>query len=63
MLQSLLINSYKTELHFGVKHLKIDKSMCVLYSFVWNYVKYTNTEGFCRDSHKFIRYTLKEAIP
>ena len=40
-----------TQLHFGVKQLKIDRTMGVLYSFGWNHVKYANMEGFCRDSH------------
>ena len=40
------------QLHFGVKQLKIGKTMGVLHSFVWNYVKYANMEGFCRDSRK-----------
>ena len=33
----------------------IDKTTGVLYSFVWNYVKYANMErieGFRRDGHK-----------
>ena len=38
------------QLHFGIKQLKIDKTMGVLHSFVWNYVKYTNMEGFHRDT-------------
>ena len=33
------------QLHFGVKQLKIERSVDVLYSFVWNHVKYTNMEG------------------
>ena len=40
-----------TQLHFGVKQLKIDRTMGVLYSFGWNHVKYANMEGFRRDSH------------
>ena len=39
------------QVHFGVKQLKIGKTMGVLYSFAWNYVKYANMEGFHRDSH------------
>ena len=39
------------KLHFGVKQMKIGESMDVLHSFTWNYVKYANMEGFCRDSH------------
>ena len=39
------------KLHFGVKQLNIGETMGVLHSFVWNYVKYTNMEGYCRDSH------------
>ena len=38
------------QLHFGIKQLKICKTR-VLHSFVWNYVKYFNMEGFHRDSH------------
>ena len=38
-------------LHFGVKQLIIRKIIGVLQSFVCNYVKYVNVEGFCRDSH------------
>ena len=30
---------------------KIAESMGVLQSFVQNYVKYANMEGFCKDSH------------
>ena len=39
------------QLHFGVKQLKIGKTMGVLDSSAWNYVKYANMEGFCRDIH------------
>ena len=39
------------QLHFGVKQLKIGKTTGVLYSFVWNFVKYTNMKSFRRDSH------------
>ena len=39
------------QLHFEVKQLKILKTMGVLHSFVWNFVKYANMEGFHRDSH------------
>ena len=39
------------QLHFGAKQTKLGKSMDVLHSFAWNYVKYTNMVGFCRDSH------------
>ena len=39
------------QLHFGVKQLNIGKIIGVLQSFVWNYVKYANMEGFRRDSH------------
>ena len=39
------------QLHFGAKQLKIDKTMCVLHSFVQNYVKYANTEDFHKNSH------------
>ena len=39
-------------IHFGVKQLKIGRTMGVLYSFVWDHVNYANMEGFCRDSHK-----------
>ena len=42
------------QLHFGVKQLKIGKTMGVLHSSTWNYVKYANMEGFCRDSHIYI---------
>ena len=47
------------QLHFGVKQLKIGKTMGALHSFVWNYVKYTNMEGFCRDCYKFIQICYK----
>ena len=46
------------QLHFGVKQWKIDRTMSVLYLFVWNYVKYANMEGFCRDSHKCHEYSV-----
>ena len=39
------------KLHCSGNQLKIGKTMGVLNSFVWNYVKYANKEGFCRDSH------------
>ena len=39
------------QLHYGVKQLKIGKSMGVLRLFAWNYVNYANMEGFCRDGH------------
>ena len=42
------------QLHFGVKQLKIGKTISVLHSFVCNYVKYANMEGFCRDSVKMV---------
>ena len=32
--------------HFGVKQLKIGKTMGVLHSFAWYYAKYANMEGF-----------------
>ena len=38
-------------LHFGIKQMEIDKTMDALHPFAWNYVKYANMEGFCRDSH------------
>ena len=38
------------QLHFGVKQLKTGKTMRILHSFVWNYVKYANMEDFA-DSH------------
>ena len=38
------------QLHFGVKQLKVGKTMGVLHSFVWNYVKYANMEGFHRNN-------------
>ena len=41
------------QLHCDVKQLKIGKTMSVLQSFLWNYVKYANMEGFRRDSHKY----------
>ena len=34
------------QLHFGLKQLKIGKTMGVLNSSAWNYVKYANMEGF-----------------
>ena len=34
------------QLHFGVKQLKIDKTMGILHSFVWNHIKYANVEVF-----------------
>ena len=34
--------------------MKISENVGVLHSFNWNYVKYTNMEGFCRDSHIFV---------
>ena len=37
----------------GVKQIKIAESMGVLQTFVQNYLKYTNMEGFCRDNHKW----------
>ena len=39
------------QLHFGIKHLEIGKTMGVLYLFVSNHVKYANIEGFHRGSH------------
>ena len=39
------------QLHFGIKQLKIGKTMGVLCLLLWNYVNYANMEGFCRDSH------------
>ena len=39
------------QLYFGVKQLKIGKTIGGLHLFVWNYVKYTNMKGFHRDSH------------
>ena len=39
------------QLHFCAKQLKIDKTMGVLHSFVQNYVKYSNTEDFRKNSH------------
>ena len=38
------------QLHFDVKQLKIGKTMGALHSFMWNYIKYANMEGFRRDS-------------
>ena len=38
------------QLQFDVKQLNKGKTMGVLHPFVWNYIKYTNMEGFCRDS-------------
>ena len=39
------------KIHFGIKQMKIGESMGVIHSFAWNYIKYTNMEGFCRQSH------------
>ena len=34
--------------------MKVGESMDVLHSFnTWNYVKYANMEGFCKDSHSY----------
>ena len=44
------------QLHFGVKQLKIGKTVGVLHAFVVNYVKYANMEGFHRDSHINVCY-------
>ena len=45
--------------HFDVNQLNIGKSMGVLHLFAWNYVNYTNMEGFRRDSHKYYCTCLK----
>ena len=39
------------KLHFGVKQLRIGKTIRILQSFVWNCVKYANKEGTHKDSH------------
>ena len=38
------------QLHFGVKQLKIGKTMGILHSVVCDYVNYANMEGFQRQS-------------
>ena len=40
--------------------MKIDKSMGVLHSFTWDYVKYANMEGFRRDSHIYFRNSIQQ---
>ena len=47
----LHINGSMIQLHFGVKQKKIGETTDILHSFAWNYVKYANMEGFCRDSN------------
>ena len=42
------------QLHFGRKHLKIGKTVGVVYLFVSNHVKYANMKGFRRDNHIYI---------
>ena len=42
------------QIKFCVKQLKIGKLVGVLHSFAWNYVKYTNMEGICKDGHNCI---------
>ena len=39
------------QLHFSINQMKIAETMGALHSFMWTYVKYTNMEGFHRDSH------------
>ena len=46
------------KLHFGVEQLRVGKAIGILQSFVWNCVKYANIEGFYRDSHIIILWTL-----
>ena len=46
------------QLHCGVNQMKIGKSMGVLHSFVWNFVKYANMEGFHRDSHIYTSHSF-----
>ena len=36
--------------------------MGVLHSFAWNYVKYANMNGFCRDSHMVTWFISHEPI-
>ena len=47
------------QLHFGVIHSKIGKSIGVLCLVTWNYVNYANMEGFRRDSHNCYSPTYK----
>ena len=56
----MLIDSKMIQLRCRVKQLKIGKTIH-LHSFVLNYIKYANIEGFCRDSHK--SYTPWHACP
>ena len=61
--RSLLTDSQMIQLHVSIKQMKIGECMGVLHSFVWNYVKYANTEGFCRDSHIYqIMLGWKDAL-
>ena len=42
--------------------MKIAETMGVLHSFTWNYVRYANMEGFCRDSHIYNKKNFDHLI-